>query len=116
MLANKNKKTKPATALDNAGLLVQLPAWAAYVKATVSPRPVDPANKKDKTLATSVYDAQAHTVLFPDAPLGAGKRRKYTIVTKVLNTAVFPLVYQATCPTCSALTTQSSVTVNAKTK
>lgn len=109
--ANKKNKTMAATAFDQAGLVVQLPAGTTFAKGSVSPRPRIPGTKPDKALATAVYDAEAHTVTWPDVPLAGGRKRKYTVVAKVLPTAVSPLVFAAGCPSCGTLTTESTVTV-----
>jgi hypothetical protein len=111
--ANKKDKTTAAVAFAPAGLVVTLPSGTTYVKASVSPRPTVPGAKKhDKTLATAVYDAAAHTVTWPDAPLAGGKKRKYTVVARVnAATAVSPLVFHAACPNCPQLEAQNDVTV-----
>lgn len=109
--ANRKNKTTVAATFAQAGLEVTLPAGTAYVKGAASPLPKAPGAKYNKTLAAPVYDAATNTVLFRDIPLAGGKKRKYVVTVKVLNTAVSPLVFQAACPFCPQLTTQSSVTV-----
>jgi hypothetical protein len=67
--------------------------------------------KRDKTVSEGVYDAATHTVTWPDAPMAAGKQRKYTVWTKVKPTAASPLTYMAACRNYPQLATQSDVTV-----
>lgn len=86
---------------------MQLPAGTSYVKARVTPQ----GGKTQKALFKPMYDAQAHTVTWPDVPLAPGRARMYMVLTKILPTATSPLIYQATCPNSPALSTQSNVTV-----
>ena len=108
-LANNNKNK--ASSFGPAGLVVTLPANTAFVKGRVSPVPTIPSTKRNKTLATPVYDAAANTVTWPDVPLGARRKRKYAVYARVLPAAASPLVFQAACPNCPALAAQASVTV-----
>ena len=114
-LANGNKKNKTtaAAAFEPAGLVVILPTGTTYVKATVRPRPMVPGlGKHNKTLAAAVYDVVANTVTWPDVALAGGKKRKYTVVTRVNPATVTnPLTFAAACPNCPALATASDVTV-----
>jgi len=114
-LANGNKKTKTtaAAAFEPAGLVVTLPTGTTYVKATVRPHPtVSGLANHNKTLAAAVYDAVANTVTWPDVALAGGKKRKYTVLTRVNPaTATNPLTFAAACPNCPALATASDVTV-----
>ncbi len=109
MLANGN--TNKASTFGPAGLVVALPANTAFVKGRVSPVPTIPGTKRNKTLATPVYDAAANTVTWPDVSLGARRKRKYAVYARVLPAAASPLVFQAACPNCPALAAQASVTV-----
>lgn len=110
----KNNTALAASAFDPAGLVVTLPAGASYVKASVIPRPTVPGVKPvDKTLAAAVYDPVENTLTWPDVPLVAGKKRKYTVWAKVLPSATSPLTFEAECPNCPDLNTQSDVTVRA---
>lgn len=106
MLANAN--TDKTSSFSPAGLVVTLPPGVTYVKATAT---AGDKTSSNKTLPKPVYDAQAKTLTWPDAPLAARRKRKYTVVAKVLPTAASPLVFQAACPHCPQLATQSSVTV-----
>ena len=48
---------------------------------------------------------------WPDVPLAGGRKRKYTVVAKVMPTAASLLVFAAACPNCPSLATESTVTV-----
>lgn len=106
----KANKTAMRTPFAPAGLVVTLPADATYVKSRVRPR----LSKHNKTVSTGVYDAASHIVTWPDMPLAVGKTRKYTVWTKLQPTAASPLTYQALCPNCPQLVTQSNVTVRVR--
>lgn len=110
-----NPKNKTAGAFDRAGLVVALPPGTAYVKARLSPRMAFSGSKSNKemakTLSTPVYDANTNTLTWVDAPLAAGKRRNYYVYVKVLPAATSPLTFEAWCPNCPALSTQSNVMV-----
>ena len=110
--AKKNKTAAAVAApFAPAGLVVTLPADVTYSKSRVSPTPRVAGAKRDKTVSAGVYDAATHTVTWPNAPLAARKRRKYTVWTKVKSTAVSPLTYLVVCPNCPQLATQSDVAV-----
>lgn len=68
-------------------------------------------HKKNATLYTPVYDAQALTLTWPDVPLKPGCKRSHVAYVKVALTATSPLVFQAACPNDSELFMQSNVTV-----
>lgn len=113
-LANTNKgsKANPSAPFTYAGMAITLPAATTYVKARVSPLLRDPVTKKgSKVLSTPVYDEVLNTVTWPEVDLPAGKIRRYLVYAQVLPSAVSPLVFSATCPTCWQLETQSNVTV-----
>jgi hypothetical protein len=115
-LANTNSRHKNKTAaaapFENA-LIVQLPVNTIYIKARVSPRVKAPgsSSKKSTTLTTPTYHANTHTVLFPNEPLAARRKRKYTVWVQVLPTAVSPLTFHSASLKCPQLLTQSAVTV-----
>ena len=103
---------KIGDAFDRAGLVVTLPAGVTYVKSRVFPTPYTASlSKRNKTLGTATF--VAGTYVFPDAPLTAGKTRKYMTYVKVQPGAASPLVFRAICPNCPALATRSNVTVRA---
>ena len=112
-LSHKKNKTAAAVAtpLAPAGLVVTLPADVTYSNSRVSPAPRVAGAKHNRTVSAGVYDAATHTVTWPDAPLAPRKQRKYTVWTKVKPTAASPLTYQAVCPNCPQLATQSDVAV-----
>lgn len=113
---NSNHKNKTAAAAPFAltGLIVQLPVNATYVKARVSPRVKAPGStsKMETTLATPTYYATTHTVIFPDAPLAAGHKRKYTVWARVLPMVASPLNFLAASLKCPQLVRRSSATVH----
>ena len=103
MLANINKK-KTSVAFEKAGLVITLPRNTTFVKSAVSPRLA--------TAGAAVFDAQAGTVSWPDAPLAGGQKRVYMVEVKVLPTAPNgPLTFKAACPNCPQLAAQNSVMV-----
>lgn len=63
---------KSVSAFGNAGLTVTLPGGVHFVRSRESPK------------AGGGGVASGSTVVFPDAPLKAGKRRKYLVYAKVL--------------------------------
>ena len=108
-LVNDNKKSKLQGSFDQAELLVKLPADVRFIKARAKPL----MRGWGKAALEPVHDAQAHTVSWRNVPLASGRKRKYEVLTEVLSTATSPLVFQAVCPSTSALFTQSNVTVRA---